>query len=99
MKHRLSAIIFDNNFNIISVGYNKWLLKGHYSQKPYNTSIHAEVDAILGIPKQDLWGSSILVFRYNYGLAKPCQCCMKVILSAGIHNIFYSNGKRSIEKL
>lgn len=99
MKHRLSAIIFDNSFNIISVGYNKWLLKGHYSSKPYNTSIHAEVDAILGIPKQDLWGSSILVFRYNFGLAKPCRCCMKVIQSAGIQNIFYSNGKNGIEKL
>lgn len=98
MRHKLSAIIFDNQFNVISIGYNKWLIKGTRLKKPLRTSIHAEVDAILGIPRHELWGASILIFRINYGLAKPCKCCMKLIESTGIQNIFYSNGKGGIEK-
>lgn len=81
------------------MGYNKWLLKGKYDKKPLHASIHAEIDAILGIPKQDLWGTSLFVYRNKYGLAKPCECCMKIISNTGIKKIFYTNGKNGIDKL
>ena len=99
MKYKLSAIIFDNKYHVINSGYNRWLLIGHREKIPFRTSIHAEADAIIGTSRQELYGSSILVFRNNYGLAKPCQHCQKLIDIAGIKNIFYSNGQGNIEKL
>ena len=99
MRYRLSAIIFDNKYRVINSGYNRWLLIGHREKIPFKTSIHAEADAIIGTSRQELYGSSILVFRYNYGLAKPCYCCQNLINASGIKNVFYSNGKGSIEKL
>ena len=90
MKHKLSAIIFDNQCNIINTGYNRWLLIGHQSKIPYQTSIHAEMDAILGCSRQELWGSSILVWRHNGNLAKPCSHCQKLIDISGIRNVYYS---------
>lgn len=99
MKYRLSAVIFDNKFRVINTGYNRWLLIGHREKIPFKTSIHAEADAIIGTSRQDLHGSSILVFRHNYGLAKPCHCCENLITVSGIKNIFYSNGNGCIEKM
>ncbi len=99
MRYRLSAIIFDNKFNVINTGYNRWLLIGHREKIPFRTSIHAEADAIIGVPRQELYGQSILVYRYNYGLAKPCHCCENLIWTAGLKNIYFSNGNEGISKL
>jgi deoxycytidylate deaminase len=91
MRYHLSAIIFNNKGHIISIGYNKWLLSGYRETKPYKSSIHAEMDALIGCSRQELKGSSIYVFRSNYRMARPCNSCMSVIIAAGIKNIFYSN--------
>lgn len=99
MRYHLSAIIFNKKFQVINTGYNRWLLIGHREKIPYKTSIHAEADAIIGTSRQELYGANILVFRQNFGLAKPCQCCQNLINAAGIKNIFYSDGKGVIKKL
>ena len=101
MNHQLSAIIF-NKQHIINVGFNRWLIRGHLMNIPIRKSIHAEEDAISGCSRSELWGSSILVFRKNFGLAKPCHRCEQIIRSSGIRNIFYtetSNDKKIIKKL
>jgi deoxycytidylate deaminase len=99
MRYRLSAIIFDNKFNIINTGYNRWLLIGHREKIPFKTSIHAEADAIIGTPRQEMYGQNILVFRYNFGLAKPCHCCQNLIDSSGIKNVYFSDGQGGVSKL
>lgn len=99
MRYHLSAIIFDNRFNIINTGYNRWLLIGHREKIPFKTSIHAEADAIVGTSRQEMRGQNILVFRRNFGLAKPCHYCQRLIDITGLKNVYYSNGKGSISKL
>lgn len=91
MKYKLSAIIFNNKYQVINTGYNRWLLVGHREKIPFRTSIHAEADAIIGTSRQDLYGSSILVFRKNFGLARPCRNCQNMINAAGIRKIYYSS--------
>ena len=90
MRYHLSAIIFDKKYNIINTGYNRWLCCGHYDIKPLRSSIHAEEDAIIGCSRRELYNASIFVFRKNFGNAKPCHNCMKLIQHAKIKQIYYS---------
>jgi len=98
MRYKLSAIIFKKN-RIINTGYNRWLTIGHKTKIYSATSIHAEADAIIGCSRQELWGSSILIYRKNSGLAKPCKHCTDLIITSGIRTIYYTNGKNNIEKM
>jgi deoxycytidylate deaminase len=101
MRHKIGAVIFNNKNYIISVGYNKWLAIGqpHSNGNHNKFSIHAEVDALTGCSRKELWGASILVVRSTWGLAKPCPACQAIILNSGIKNVYFSNGKNKIEKL
>lgn len=90
MKHKIGAVIY-NKKKIIGVGYNRWLIIGNYNCNKYNRhSIHAEIDAMLGCDKRELYGSSIYIYRKNGRLAKPCNVCMEHILKSGISNIYWS---------
>ena len=88
MKHKIGAVIY-NKKKIIGVGYNRWLIIGNYN-KHSRHSIHAEIDAMLGCDKRELYGSSIYIYRKNGRLAKPCNVCMEHILKSGISNIYWS---------
>ena len=97
--YRLGAIITRGN-RIISVGWNK--NKTHPRQLPYlkegkqvtTKSVHAELDAIIGVPVHLLRGSTIYVARIlangSTGLAKPCASCRKIIEAANIKKIVYT---------
>ena len=73
----------------ISFGFNK---KGYRG-----SSIHAEVDALnkLRWQKRGAKDSDIYVYRFladgGYGIAKPCDKCIKTIRSSGVKRIFYSD--------
>jgi deoxycytidylate deaminase len=71
--------------------------KSHPRQKVYYNpfrNIHAELDAIIGLPKEALDGATIYICRRltngDVGLAKPCYVCEEVIKSVGIKKIVYS---------
>ena len=93
MKYQLGVVIF-NKSRIINTGYNRWLVVGRPTKSHNHTSIHAELDAIVGCSRQELWGSSIFVFRKNFRLAKPCKSCMKVIEAVGIKTVFYTDDNK-----
>jgi deoxycytidylate deaminase len=100
MVHRLGAVIFNNRGQVINCDYNRWLFIGQKKRAiPFKTSIHAEQGAIVGCSRQELWGSSIYVYRANGALAKPCYNCEALIRDVGIRNIFYSDGNNGIVKL
>ena len=81
---KLGAVIF-NRHRIISAGYNRVY---------YNGSNCAETLAIRKAPPKLLRGTTILVCRVNnsgsFGMAKPCNRCMKLIIKSGIKKVIYS---------
>ena len=59
-------------------------------------SIHAEMNALGGLPKHMTRGASLAVVRVTKNgdltCSKPCVICMTLIKSAGIKNLIYSTG-------
>lgn len=71
---------------VIARGYNK---------KIFQSSIHAEVDAISKLVRQKRGaeGATITIIRYlkddSFGMSKPCPKCREAIIKAGIKKINY----------
>lgn len=94
-KFPIGAVITKGN-KIISVGVNK--NKTHPCQINYhlnkNGNIHAELDAII-LCESDISNSVLYVARLlkngDFGIAKPCSSCMKIIGNYGIKKIIYTN--------
>lgn len=90
MKYKIGSVIY-NKKDIISTGFNRWL---HWGKPEYlpkaHYAIHAEADALFGLPRGLTYGASIFVYREGNLLAKPCRNCQKLIDKAGIQHVFYS---------
>ncbi len=60
-------------------------------------TLHAEAAAILSLGLDNCEGTSLFVLRIlknkDIAMAKPCSCCMKLILSVGIKNIFFTTSE------
>lgn len=102
--HRIGCVIF-NKGQFISSGYNvaERSIKSHHpSFRHWETSIHAEVAAIIKARKT-LTNASILVIRINSNedlmMAKPCKHCQTYINFVGIKKVFYSTNKGEIVRL
>jgi len=73
----------------------------------YSNCIHAELAAIIGVNKHDLVGMDIYVARRMrskgepLGMSRPCKQCLKMIRTAGIKRIYYTNrqGDWQMERL
>jgi len=90
----------------ISRGWNK--AKTHPAAiHYYSKCIHAELAALIGVNKIDLRGTHIYVARIMrskgapLGMSRPCPQCMKMIVSAGIKRIYFTNkiGNTEVIKL
>jgi deoxycytidylate deaminase len=96
-KMPMAAIIARGN-RVISFGVNK--RKTHTSQKLTHPNrntlqhLHAELDAIIGVEKDQLEGSTIYVCRRlrngDVGISRPCAMCQKLIEAAGISLVYFS---------
>ena len=94
-KQKMGAVIF-NKSKFISCGHN-YTCRSISSHLPkfrhWNTSLHAEVIAVINA-KTNLNGCSILVVRVNnqgeLRFAKPCVKCMEYIKYVGIRKVYYS---------
>lgn len=95
MKYQIGAVVFRRS-TVINTGHNQWLLIGSRTERPFRCSIHAEADALLGCSLEELYGSSILVFRKGYGLARPCPSCTALIAKCGLSRVYYTNGSNGI---
>lgn len=92
----MSAILVKGS-RILSYGVNGY--KTHPRQiSRYDEwrSIHAELDAILGVSKRKLEGATLYVARKRKdgspGISKPCSSCIKLIRSSGIKRVVYFDG-------
>lgn len=90
-RFRLGAVIF-NGREVMGKGWNNACKTHPRSPTPYNT-IHAEFAAIADA-LYDVKGCDIYVHRLladgRPGLARPCTKCMKMLVDAGIRNIYFS---------
>lgn len=91
-RFRVGAVVYRNG-RLLGYGHNKPNKTHPKARTPFNR-IHAEFDAILGIPKDKLKGASIYVHRllrdHSGGLAKPCVHCEAMLRAVGIKDIWYS---------
>ena len=92
-RYHLCAIIASGN-KIISMGFNQ--LKTHpKATNPYRY-LHAEIDAIIGMPIEELKGATMYVARVGYTsrericMSKPCKYCAAAIKAAGIKKVYYT---------
>lgn len=58
-------------------------------------SIHAEMNALQGLPRSVTRGADMYVVRvskknHEYMNSKPCKICSSLIKKAGIRNVYYS---------
>lgn len=89
VRHKMSAVIY-NKKGVINTGYNRWLYKGTRKRAYGKYSIHAEIDCMLGVSKQEMIGASIYIYRQRGNLAKPCLHCMHQLIKNGVTNIYWS---------
>jgi tRNA(Arg) A34 adenosine deaminase TadA len=99
-QFKIMAKIFDKRGKLISMASNSYQKTHPYQSKlakevgkPEAIYLHAEIAAILKLPK-NAKAHTILVERYNTNgqpvLAKPCAICMKAINAKKINNILYT---------
>lgn len=92
-KFRLGAVVTKGK-RVLGKGYNE--NKTHPLGSGDYKKIHSETSAICEALRKgiDLAGASIYVYRAGkvHGLmARPCPCCMELIRSVGITDIYYTN--------
>ncbi len=98
----LVGAVIHNKSKILSVGHNDGEKTHPESQiERFNTGHHAELSALTGIKHYDLKNLEITVVRIlrkdgSFGLAKPCENCMRIIEEYGIKKIHYSTGEGTV---
>lgn len=87
----LGAVIFKGK-RVFAVGSNTNKEHPTYGSGMFK-SIHAEGRAIMKAVNRNinLKGATILVYRKNHKLAKPCKDCQKLIKKYGIKKVIYSS--------
>ena len=57
----------------------------------YELSCHAEISAILKLPKNtNMKKVTLVVVRKGMKMSRPCAICSEVIKSIGIRKVYYS---------
>ncbi len=88
---RLGAVIFKGK-RVFATASNSCKTHPTFGSGPFS-SLHSEGRAIMRAINQgfDLRGASIIVYRKNHLMAKPCDDCMALIKKYGITTVIYSN--------
>jgi deoxycytidylate deaminase len=91
-RFKLGAVIAKGN-RILARGYNENKTHPRFGSGRFKM-LHAESAAILDAVRKgvDMEGATMYVFRYNNNLAKPCECCQRMIDHYGIAKVVYSDG-------
>ena len=103
---RTSHIAFLIKSNIIEkIGFNKRRTHPEVSKHPYHeghVGIHAELDCILKVDKEDLKDYKMLVLRVDrknkLNISKPCPGCLSLINQFNIGEVWYSDKNGEIVK-
>lgn len=90
--HKLGAVVVKKN-RVVGMGYNK-PYKTHPKSNNNFRTVHAELDAILGVSAEELNGSTVYVYRETKdgqpANAKCCKHCEELLRLAGVKKICYT---------
>lgn len=99
--HKLGAVVVKKN-KIVGMGYNK-PNKTHPKSNNNFKTVHAELDAILGVNLNELNGATIYVYRETKdgepANAKCCKNCEELLRMVGIKKICYTMDKSYREEV
>ncbi|MFY7814341.1 MAG: hypothetical protein ACOVRK_04025 [Chryseobacterium taeanense] len=92
--------------NVIEkIGINKKRTHPEISKHPYHeghVGIHAELDCILKVDKEDLRNYKMLVLRVDrknkLNISKPCPGCLSLIDQFNVGEVWYSDKNGEIVK-
>lgn len=99
-RYKMVAIVVKSG-RIISVGFNKPRIGGVKDSRYYIKHIHAELDAILKLPREEIRGAEIYVsgicIPKTYDpldaprriLSKPCEVCQEFLKDYALKGIYY----------
>ena len=96
VRSKVSAIILDENGDVISAGHNR-LMRVHLVNSKRTVSeytAHAEQDCLRTLPRR-CRPKTIIIFKINrqgrWKNGHPCPSCLRVIEAWGIREVLYSN--------
>ena len=103
---RTSHVAFLIKSNVIEkIGINKRRTHPEISKHPYHeghVGIHAELDCILKVDKEDLEDYKMLVLRVDrknkLNISKPCPGCLSLIDQFNVGEVWYSDKNGEIVK-
>lgn len=103
---RTSHIAFLIKSSIIQkIGTNKKRTHPATKSHPYHegiVGIHAELDCLLKMDKEDLSDYSMLVIRVDnngkLNMSKPCKGCQSLLQQFNVKEVWYSDSKGQIVK-
>jgi len=92
MKFKLGAVIIKRG-RIIGFGYNSLKTHPKFGSKKHFKTLHAEGAAIYSCRKlgNDTTGATMIIYRKGCRNSKPCEECQKLIKTAGIKKVIYTN--------
>ena len=108
-RFRLGAVLWKRH-DILGLGRN-WYDKTHTlanvplkdndrSKERLHHYLHAEIDSVIGVDRNETFGASILVVRLdpfgNLRMAKPCESCWSFLYNLNIRRIFWSTNEKNI---
>lgn len=77
---------------VVSFGFNS--NRTHPRSKSYSQTLHAELDALIGLSYDQLKHCTAYVYReYKTGgmaMSKPCGMCEHALRMSGIKDVFYT---------
>ena len=100
-KLRHGAVIVKGG-SVVSFGFNKsnhcqFGQRFRHMDKGPATQ-HAEISAILGLPRSATQGADVYVVRINndcdWRMSKPCPMCEQALKFVGVKRVFYTTGDK-----
>jgi deoxycytidylate deaminase len=90
--HKLGCVIANRN-RVVSVGFNNMNKTHPKANTPWKT-LHAEMDALIGVDFTDVEGCTAYVYRElksgRPAISKPCSACELALRKAGIAVVYYT---------
>ena len=93
-EYRLGSVIAKNG-RMMAKGFNKYNHMNALAREFFRYStVHAEIDALFRMDRNQIPGSTIYVFRVRKdgspGSSLPCYRCLNAMRSLGVRRIVYS---------
>lgn len=97
-RYKVGAILVKSG-KVISQGANSY--KTH--PKMGIKTLHAEIQALIGVRYKDLSGATVYVARLNklekLGMARPCSTCHHILKEYGVRTVYFTNQLGLTEKI